>query len=110
MDQIRIPRRGAPAKRRPKRLGADKGYSYPRIRRWLRQHRIGAVIPTRCNQPRCRNFDCDAYRARNVVERCIGWLKEARRLGTRYEKLARNFLAMVFIAMIGRLLRVLTSL
>jgi transposase len=40
-----------------------------------------------------------------VVERCIGWLKEARRLATRYEKLARNFLAMVYLAMIRRVLR-----
>jgi transposase len=109
MDQIRIPRRAAPAKRRPRRLGADKGYSYPRIRRWLRQHKISAVIPTRSNQPRCRNFDHEAYRARNVVERCVGWLKEARRLATRYEKLASHFLAMVFVAMIGRLLRLLTT-
>lgn len=109
MDGIRIPRCGGVARRRPKRLGADKGYSYPRIRRWLRRHKIGAVIPTRSNQTRCRTFDRVAYRDRNVVERCVGWLKEARRVGTRYEKLARNFLAMVQLAMIRRLLRALTS-
>jgi transposase len=37
----------------------------------------------------------------------VGWLKEARRLATRYEKLARNFLAMVRLAMMRRVLRVL---
>jgi transposase len=40
----------------------------------------------------------------------VGWLKESRRLATRFEKLARNFLAMVFLAMIRKLLRVLVSL
>jgi transposase len=44
-----------------------------------------------------------------VVERCVGWLKESRRLATRYDKLARNFLAMVFVAMIRRLIRLVTA-
>lgn len=107
MDQVRIPRCGGSARRRPKRLGGDKGYSYPTIRQWLRRHKIGSVIPTRVDQPRSRTFDREAYRGRNIVERCVGWLKEARRLATRYEKLARNFLAMVRLAMMRRVLRVL---
>lgn len=37
----------------------------------------------------------DAYRSRNVVERCFGRLKEYRRITTRYYKTARNYLAMV---------------
>jgi transposase len=44
-----------------------------------------------------------------VIERCIGWLKECRRIGTRFEKLAVNFLAMVKLAMIGRCLRIALS-
>ncbi|HEU4632200.1 MAG TPA: transposase, partial [Gemmatimonadaceae bacterium] len=39
----------------------------------------------------------------------VGWLKESRRLATRYEKLAVNFLAMVKLAMLQRCLRVLYS-
>ena len=54
-------------------------------------------------------FDRETYRQRNVVERCIGWLKECRRLLTRFEKLAVNFLGMVTIAMIERYLRILFS-
>ena len=52
----------------------------------LRRHRIEAVIPQR-KDPRASQrgrplkFDRDAYRQRNVVERCIGWLKENRRAG-----------------------------
>src|SRR4051794_8508758 len=41
----------------PMRLAADKGYSYPRIRRWCRRRRIEAVIPTKSNQPRDERFD-----------------------------------------------------
>jgi transposase len=105
MEAVRIPQRGAPPRRRPKRLAADKAYSSTGIREWLRDHRIRAVIPTKVNEKHRRGFDRDAYRARNVVERCISWLKEARRVATRYEKLARNFLAMLKLAMTERLLR-----
>ena len=107
MTAVRIGRRS-----RPKRVAGDKGYSYPRIRRWLRRHRIEAVIPQRSDQlaqqrGRPLTFDKDAYRRRSVIECCIGWLKECRRIGTRFEKLALNFLAMIKLAIIRRYLRVL---
>lgn len=97
-------------KRRPLRLAGDKGYSYRRVREWLRRHRIGAVIPHRDDERRKMkgpppSFDKSAYRQRNVIERCVGWLKECRRLATRFEKKAVNFLGMVKLAMIGRCLR-----
>lgn len=101
MDTVRIGRR-----RRPGAVAGDKGYSYPRIRAWCRRRGIEAVIPARSNQPRER-LDRDKYRGRNVVERCIGWLKESRRVATRYEKLATHYLAMVKLAMIQRCLRLL---
>ncbi|MCH7597333.1 MAG: transposase, partial [Planctomycetes bacterium] len=49
------------------------------------------------------------YRQRNVVERCSNWLKEARRIATRYEKMAVNFLAMAKLAIIRRCFRILDS-
>lgn len=101
MDTVRIRRR-----RRPDAVAGDRGYSYPRIRAWCRRRGIEAVIPTRSDQPRQR-LDKRKYRRRNVVERCIGWLKEARRVATRYEKLATHYLAMVKLAMIQRCLRIL---
>ena len=52
-------------------------------------------------------FDKRAYRRRSVIECCIGWLKECRRIGTRFEKLAVSFLAMIKLALIGRYLRIL---
>jgi transposase len=93
------PSRGRPRKR-PDRLVADKGYSYPSIRAELRRRGIGVVIPTRSDQRRQRGFDRQAYRERNRVERSVGRLKQFRRVATRFEKLAVNYLAMVTLATI----------
>lgn len=92
----------------PDRLAGDKGYSAKRIRQWLGARNIGDAIPTRTDEQRSRrerSFLQESYRRRNVVERCVGWLKEARRIATRFEKLAINYLAMLKLAMIGRYLR-----
>ncbi|HPP54655.1 MAG TPA: transposase, partial [Thermoguttaceae bacterium] len=45
--------------------------------------------------PRPVEFDPQTYRRRNIVERLVGWLKESRRVFSRFEKTARNFLAMI---------------
>lgn len=98
---------------RPARLAGDRGYSYGWIRAWLRRRKVEPVIPQRSDQigakGGCRVFDRRAYRRRNVIERCVGWLKECRRVATRFEKLALNYLAMVKLAMIERCFRVLLS-
>jgi transposase len=65
------------------------------------------VIPTRKGKRPVRHFDRPTYRRRNVVERLVNWLKERRRLATQFEKLAENFLAMVKLAMMERLLKAL---
>jgi len=104
MDTVQV--RGEHGRRRPDAVAGDKGYSYPRIRGWLRRRGIEAVIPTRSDQPRAP-LDRAKYRGRNAVERCIGWLKGCRRVATRYEKLATHFLAVVTLAMIQRCLRLL---
>lgn len=101
MDTVCIRRR-----RRPNAVAGDKAYSNERIRSWLSRRGIEAVIPTKSNQAR-QKFSKRKYRRRNVVERCIGWLKECRRVATRYEKLATHYLAMVKLAMIQRCLRLL---
>jgi transposase len=62
------------------------------------------VIPTRKNQPPEKSFEKTTYRKRNIIERVVGWFKECRRLGTRYEKLAVNFVAFWMIAMIDKYL------
>ena len=110
LARVHLPRRrrGRP-RTRPRALAGDKGYSYPTVRRYLRRRGIRAVIPTRSNQRAHPRFDKPTYRRRSVIEQVVGWLKESRRLATRYEKLAVNFLAMVQLAMLQRCLRLLHS-
>jgi len=114
MDGIAIPQRVGRPRKRPKRLGGDKGYSYQRVRDWLWAHGIKPLIPQRDDQRanhkgRPIDFDKVAYKRRAIIEQCIGWLKECRRIGTRYEKLAVNFLAMLRLGMIQRYLRLAFS-
>jgi transposase len=90
----------------PAKLAGDKGYSYPHIRAWAKRHRIEAVIPTRKDQPRQASFDKASYRKRNRIERVVGHYKECRALGTRYEKLAVDYVALWMVAMIEKLLQV----
>ena len=54
-------------------------------------------------------FDQETYKRRSIVEQSIGWLKECRRIGTRFEKLAINFLALVKLAMVKRTLKLVFS-
>ena len=85
---------------RPKALIGDKGYNSRKIRCYLRSRGIRPVIPTYKNQKPDPAFDRELYRKRNVVERCIGWLKNFRRVATRHEKLAICYLAMSKLAAI----------
>jgi transposase len=91
------PGRGQPRKR-PATLVGDKGYSFPSARRLLRRRGIRSVIPTKSNQHRQPSFDRVAYRGRNRVERSVGRLKQCRRVATRYDKRAVNYLAWVTLA------------
>jgi transposase len=110
VDAVRIPQSFGRPRTRPLRLAGDKGYDVPWVRAWLRRRRITAVIPEK-HKPHGRKpgrplvLDTETYRRRNVIERSISWLKQARRIATRYEKLAVNFLAMLKLAMIQRYLR-----
>jgi transposase len=101
MEQGAVPRVGGGRPRlRPRRVVGDKGYSYPRVRRYLHRRGIAATIPTRKDQPRSRHFDRTIYRKRNRVERLINRVKQFRRVATRYEKRAANYLAMLTLAAI----------
>jgi len=103
VQRVLLPRR--PGQRFwPGKLAGDKGYNYPHIRRWLQEHQIEAVIPRYKNQARDEHFDRASYRQRNLIERVVGWYKECRRLGTRYEKLAVNYVAFWIVAIIEKVL------
>lgn len=109
LERVRVkPKRGRP-KGRPKRLAGDKGYSSNRIRKFRKDRGIEPIIPHKDNENARHDpeveFDKETYKRRSSVEQTIGWLKECRRIGTRFEKLAISFLAMVKIAMIKRALK-----
>ena len=89
---------------RPEALAGDKAYATNAIRDALRTKGINDIIPSRSHEKENPNFDRELYRARNIVERFIGWLKEYRRIATRYEKLVQNYLAVIHIAMFRMLL------
>jgi transposase len=96
----------------PVAMAGDKGYRAEWIDRCLIELGIQPVIPSKQNEdPEARAvpFDRDAYRRRNIVERLIGWLKEARRIFSRFEKTAKNFGGMITMAFIHRYLRLATT-
>jgi transposase len=95
---------------RPVAVAGDKGYRADWIDQYLLDHGIRPVIPSKANEDRDARpveFDREQYRQRNIVERLIGWLKECRRILTRFEKRAVNFLGMVKMAFIQRYLKLM---
>jgi transposase len=59
----------------------------------LKARKTKAVIPSRRSRNDPLPLDREAYRQRNVIERMFCRLKDFRRIATRYDKLARNYLA-----------------
>ncbi len=87
-------------KHRSHYLVGDKAYSSLKIRQQLRRSGTTPVIPKPSNQKRRGRFNRGLYRERNRVERLINRLKQYRRIATRYEKYAVNYLAMLMIGAI----------
>ena len=85
---------------RPRRVVGDKGYSSGKIRLDLRRRGIRLTIPRKSNERRRGKFDKSVYRQRNRVERCFNRLKQFRRIATRSEKNAENYLSMLILASI----------
>lgn len=101
MEQGAVKRTGSGRPRlRPKRVVGDKGYSSHKIRCYLRRRGIRYSIPRKDNEKHRGKFDKSLYRQRNQVERCFNRLKQYRRIATRYEKNAENYLAMLTLASI----------
>jgi transposase len=81
-------------------LIADKAYDSDCFRAEIVTRGAKPVIPNKSNRVALHSFSKRAYKGRNVIERCFCRLKDFRRLATRYDKLARNFLATVHLAAI----------
>ncbi|MCC8943458.1 IS5 family transposase [Bradyrhizobium sp. Arg62] len=81
-------------------LIGDKGYDGDGFRAEIVNRGVKPVIPNKSNRVTLHSFSKCAYKGRNVIERCFCRLKDFRRVATRYDKLARNFLAAVHLAAI----------
>ena len=84
----------------PERVIADKGYDADSFIDKIRSLGAEPVIPPRSNRVEQREYDRHWYKNRNLVERFFNRIKQFRRIATRYEKLDRNFMAMIDIACI----------
>lgn len=78
---------------RPRQLIADKGYDSDVFVAMTKCNGAEPVIPPRSNRLKPREYDRKAYKTRNLAERFFNRLKHYRRVATRYEKRARNYLA-----------------
>ena len=83
---------------RLRRLVADRGYDADALRRELRARSTKPVIPGRRCRKRAIRHDKTRYRDRWRIEAAICRLKDFRRVGTRYDKLAANFASAVALA------------
>lgn len=121
VGRIRILRRG-PGRARvpPGRLLADRAYSSRAIRAYLRRRGIKTVIPERSNRRKGRRrrgraggrpprLEHDAYRDRNIVERCFNKLKQFRADATRHDKRAFTYDGTIDVASIKIRLRSLAQ-
>lgn len=75
----------------------DKGYDSDALIAYIEALEAEAVIPARTNRTTPRAIDRNLYKDRNKVERFIGRIKHYRRIATRYEKTARNDLALLHL-------------
>ena len=82
----------------PRRVLADKAYDSNLLRQIIAQTGAEAVIPCNPTRRRLIPYDFDAYKARNLIERCFNKLKHFRRIATRYDRRAINFLSFIHLA------------
>lgn len=87
----RLIRRAKPAKN----MLGDKGYDSADLREKLVGRGTNPVIPNRCNRKQPFRFSKRLYKLRWHIESAFNRLKDFRRIATRYDKLARNYLASV---------------
>ena len=83
---------------RIKYLLGDKGYDADALRRSLREAGATPVIPGRRNRKRTIQYEKRRYKDRHLVEDAFCRLMDFRRVATRYDKIAANFMSAVALA------------
>jgi len=79
-------------------LVADRAYDANHLRHRLARQRTEAIIPSTTSRAKPIPYNKQAYKARNRIERMWCRIKDWRRIATRYDKLARNYLSGAYIA------------
>ncbi|MBD2036595.1 transposase [Leptolyngbya sp. FACHB-321] len=77
---------------------ADKGYDPNGMVAMIEQRGAIAVIPSRSNRKQPRELDTHLYKERHLIECWFNKLKHFRRVFSRFEKKAKNFLSFVYLA------------
>jgi transposase len=84
---------------------ADTAYDSDRLRQAIADKGAVAVIPNNPSRTKKHPLDKHLYAQRHLVECCFSKLKQFRRVATRFDKTARNYLAVVTVAAIVLWLR-----
>lgn len=77
---------------------ADKGYDAEAFVLHLKEQDSEAVIPSRASNKVQREIDAHLYKERHLIENQIGKLKQFRRVFSRFDKLAKNYLSFIYFA------------
>ncbi len=77
---------------------ADKGYDAESFVIKLKERNSAAIIPSRINCKEQRQIDEHLYKERHLIENQIGKLKHFRRVFSRFDKLAKNYLSFIYFA------------
>jgi putative transposase len=87
-----------PALPRAKSLTGDKGYDSDAFRKALMEKGIKPCIPPKKNRKIRHAYDAKLYKKRHKIENSFGWLKDWRRIATRYDRCAHAFFSAICIA------------
>ena len=89
---------------------ADKAYGSDDILNRIKAVNGRVAIPPKANRKKPWVIDMTLYKSRNRIERFFGLIKEFRRVATRYDKRARNYLSTVMLTVTRYLLRKIARL
>ena len=79
-------------------LLADRGYDAYWLRKILNDKGIKVCIPGRKSRKTTVKYDKRRYKRRNRIEIMFGWLKDWRRVATRYDRCPETFFSAVALA------------
>jgi transposase len=90
-------KRPKPTRKKPQELCLDKGYDYDEVRDLAKEFGYTAHIRTRGEEAQALKREAGFKARRWVVERTHSWMNRFRRILTRWEKKAENYLALLHL-------------